>query len=77
MTAEDYLQDSLKISYYYDDNYDRMCCFSDDVQLAMKEYAKLKCKELLEIVAEEIENNSWYVNEYRVLEDFDLDEFIV
>ena len=43
---------------------------------AMKEYAKMKCKELLEIVAEEIGNGSWYVNEYRVLEDFNLDEFI-
>lgn len=52
MTAEDCLQESLKISYFYNDKYDRMCCFSDDVQVAMQEYAKIKCQELLLLVAE-------------------------
>ena len=55
MTAEDFLQDSLTISHFYNDKYDKMCCFSSDVQKAMKEYARLKCEELLKIVAEKAE----------------------
>jgi len=52
MTAEDFLQEHLEISYFYNDKYDKMCCLSNDVQKAMKEYAKLKCQELLLLVAE-------------------------
>lgn len=52
MTAEEFLQDSLEISHFYHDKYERMCCLSDDVQKAMIGFSKTKCKELLEIVAE-------------------------
>ncbi len=51
--------------------------FIEDCHNVMKDYAKEKCQELLEIVAEDLGNGSWYVNEYRILENFDLDEFIV
>lgn len=62
MTAEEYLQDSLKISHFYNDRYDMMCCFSDDVQLAIQEYAKLKCQELLKIVVDKakVKNTLYY-----------------
>ena len=40
-TAEEFLQDSFTISHFYNDKYDRMSCFSDDVQQAMIEFAKL------------------------------------
>jgi len=87
MTAEDMLQDSLKISHFYNDKYDRMCCFSDDVQLAMQEYAKLKCQELLEIVSEKAEldwekfsnydSSSCEIDKDSILNAVDLGEFIV
>jgi hypothetical protein len=34
-TAEEFLQDSFTISHFYNDKYNRMSCFSDDVQEAM------------------------------------------
>jgi len=40
-TAEEFLQDSFTISHFYNDKYNRMSCFSDDVQEAMIEFAKL------------------------------------
>lgn len=46
------------------------------IEKAIKDYAKLKCQELLEIIADDMGNGSWYVNEYRILENFNLDEFI-
>jgi hypothetical protein len=40
-TAEDFLQDHHQISHFYDDKTNNMVCFSDDVQKAMIEFAKL------------------------------------
>lgn len=40
-TAEDFLQDHLEISHFYDDKTQNMVCYSDDVQKAMIEFAKL------------------------------------
>lgn len=40
-TAEEFLQDHHQISHFYDDKTNNMVCFSDDVQKAMIEFAKL------------------------------------
>jgi hypothetical protein len=40
-TAEEFLQDSFTISHFYNDKYEKVCCFSDDVQKAMIEFAKM------------------------------------
>lgn len=80
MTADDFLQDSLKISHFYIDECKEMGCFSRDVQKAMVEFAELKCKELLEIVAEKATVfeywNDWYVDKDSILKAVDLKEFI-
>jgi len=60
MTAEDFLQEHLEISCFYSDVYEETVCFSKDVQKAMKEYARLKCKELLEIVAKKAKTKTVY-----------------
>jgi hypothetical protein len=52
-TAEEFLQDHLQISHFYDDKTDRMVCFSDDVQKAMIEFAKLHVEAALKIANEE------------------------
>lgn len=86
MTAEDCLQESLKISHFYNDKYERMCCFSDDVQVAMQEYAKLKCQELLEIVVDKAKtkkngnSGSWFdasIDKDSILNCVDLGSFIL
>lgn len=90
MTVEDFLQDSLTISHFYNDKYDKMCCLSSDVQKAMKEYARLKCEELLKIVVENVQikqENEYLdssrgygivsrVDEDSILNSVDLNEFI-
>lgn len=63
MTTEDFLQEHLEISHFYSDIYEETVCFSKDVQKAMKEYTKLKCQELLLLVAEKV----------RIIEDGDVD----
>lgn len=40
-SAEDFLQDHLQISHFYDDKTENMVCYSADVQKAMIEFAKL------------------------------------
>lgn len=47
MTAEEFLQDSLEISHFYNDKYETMCCYSDEVQKAMKEFAKYHAIEII------------------------------
>lgn len=53
---------------------------SEDIEQAIKEYSKLKCQELLEIVAEKakVEEvwNNYYVNKDSILNAVDLDKFI-
>ena len=49
-TAEEFLQDSFTISHFYNDKYNRMSCFSDDVQKAMIEFAKLHVEAALKTV---------------------------
>ena len=51
-TAEDFLQDSFTISHFYNDKYNRMSCFSDDVQKAMIEFAKLHVEAALKAASE-------------------------
>jgi hypothetical protein len=41
MTAEEFLQNHLQISHFYDDKTNQMVCYSDEVQQAMIEFAKL------------------------------------
>ena len=40
-TAEEFLQNHLRISYFYDDKTNQMVCYGDEVQQAMIEFAKL------------------------------------
>lgn len=80
MIAEDFLQEHLEISHFYSDAYEEMCCLSSDLQKAMKEYAKLKCQELLLVVAEkaEISYNKFgeeYVDKDSILNAVDLEKF--
>ena len=51
-TTEDFLQDHLQISHFFDDKTDRMVCFSDDVQQAMIEFAKLHVEAALKEASE-------------------------
>jgi hypothetical protein len=51
-TAEDFLQDSFTISHFYNDKYNRMSCFSDDVQEAMIGFAKLHIQAALKEASE-------------------------
>ena len=55
-TAEEFLQDSFTISHFYNDKYNRMSCFSDDVQKAMIEFAKLHVEEALKEASENAES---------------------
>jgi hypothetical protein len=41
LTAEEFLQNHLRISYFYDDKTNQMVCYGDEVQQAMIEFAKL------------------------------------
>ena len=54
-TAEDFLQDHLEISHFYDDKTQNMVCYSDDVQKAMIEFAKLHVKAALKTASEKAE----------------------
>ena len=51
-TAEEFLQDSFTISHFYNDQYNRMSCFSDDVQKAMIEFAKIHVEAALKVGSE-------------------------
>ena len=51
-TAEDFLQDHLEISHFYDDKTENMVCYSDDVQKAMIEFAKLHVEQALKAASE-------------------------
>ena len=55
-TAEDFLQDSFTISHFYNDKYNRMSCFSDDVQKAMIGFAKLHVEAALKASSENAES---------------------
>lgn len=50
-TAEEFLQDHLEISHFYDDKTNQMVCFSSDVQKAMIEFAKLHVESALKEVS--------------------------
>ena len=47
-SAEDFLQESFEISHFYDDETDRMVCFSDDVQKAMINFTKMHLPHILQ-----------------------------
>ena len=53
-TAEEFLQDHHQISHFYDDKTNNMVCFSDDVQKAMIEFAKLHVETALKEALESI-----------------------
>ena len=53
-TAEDFLQDHLEISHFYDDKTQNMVCYSDDVQKAMIEFARIHVKAALKEALESI-----------------------
>lgn len=65
-TAEDFLQDHLQISHFFNEKYEKMTCFSDDVQQAMVEFAKLHVEAALKEAAEKARvqmSNGYGVNE--------------
>ena len=67
-TAEDFLQDHLEISHFYDDKTENMVCYSDDVQKAMIEFAKMHVKIALKAVENEMTLQAssvkyWYLPE--------------
>ena len=77
MTAENLLHES----YFYIVLDIRGTYLTDsDITSAMKEYARLKCEELLKIVAEKAEVeydwNASYVDRDSILNAVDLNEFI-
>ena len=77
MTAENLLHES----YFYIVLDIRETYLTDsDITSAMNEYARLKCEELLKIVAEKVEVeydwNASYVDRDSILNAVDLNEFI-
>ncbi len=52
MTAEEFLQYHLEISYFYDDKTEKVVCYSDEVEQAMVEFAKLHVTEALKAANE-------------------------
>jgi hypothetical protein len=59
-TAEEFLQYHLEISYFYDDKTEKVVCYSDEVQQAMIEFAKLH----VEAALKEASENADMDNEY-------------
>lgn len=77
-TAEDFLQDHHQISHFYDDKTNNMVCFSDDVQKAMIEFAKLHVETALHIASERADltdNGSFpYVDKLSILKSYPLNK---
>ena len=64
-SAEDFLQDHLQISHFYDDKTENMVCYSADVQKAMIEFAKLHVEAALKAASEgQIERDLYMMREY-------------
>lgn len=53
LIAEEFLQDHLQISHFYDDKTENMVCYSSDVQQAMIEFAKLHVEAALKAAFED------------------------
>lgn len=54
--------------------------YNPDIESVVQEYARIKCKELLEIVAEKADKahvSGWDLDRDEVLSTVDLDKFIV
>jgi hypothetical protein len=78
LTAEDFIQEHLEISHFYDDKTNRMVCFSEDVQQVMIEFAKLHVQSALESASENVETNYYYVendpiNKESIINSYPLD----
>jgi hypothetical protein len=77
-TAEEFLQDSFTISHFYNDKYNRMSCFSDDVQKAMIEFAKLHVEAALKAAAEQAEiENDWDNQKGNISKDSILNAYLL
>jgi len=83
MTVEELLKDKLE-EYYYDE--DTIMVTTAFLDMFAKEFAKEKCKELLEIVAEKVvatvafspgQPVRGYVKKDSILNAVDLDSFII
>lgn len=64
-TAEEFLQDSITISHFYNDRYEQMMCFSDDVQKAMIEFARKHVITALKEASENMKLDSKIESEYQ------------
>lgn len=79
-TAEDFLQDHLQISHFFNEKYEKMTCFSDDVQQAMIEFAKLHVEAALKEASENVEIEDYdehgqyspSINKYSILNSYPL-----
>jgi hypothetical protein len=61
MTAEEFLQYHLEISYFYDDKTEKVVCYSDEVEQAMVEFAKLHVTEALKAANEKVQTKeAWW-----------------
>ena len=86
MTAEEFIQDYLDASddfmFSMEEQLSQCVGFNyDNIIDLMQEYARLKCKDLLEIVAEKAKvEEKWedyYVNKDSILNAVDLNSFIL
>ncbi len=59
-TAEEFLENHLEISYFYDDKSGAMVCYADDMQKAMIEFARLHVQAALEAASVKAELKEAY-----------------
>ncbi len=67
-TAEEFLQDHLQISHFYDDKTEAMVCFSHDVQKALIEFTRRHVEAALKakanaMIEKSYEDSSYSMNE--------------
>lgn len=70
MTAEEFLQNSLEISHFYNDKYETMCCYSDEMQKAMIQFAKYHVEQALNLASQKFDADC---NKFAVLNSYSLE----
>lgn len=58
MAAEDFLQESLEISHFYNEEHNVMMCFSKDIQKAMIEFARYQVEKFRKEILETLKYDS-------------------
>jgi hypothetical protein len=75
-TAEEFLAMHPKISHYYSEEVEKMVCYSDEVQQAMIEFAKLHVKAALEVAAEFADGDDIEENRDQILGAYSLSKIV-